>query len=179
MLKNLRFVIVVALACAMVMAAGCSKSDDKSKKNKPKAAIDAAAKKTAKSQTDAAATPVKKDDDDKDDDDKDDDAKPTGKKLTNLKILPKDWTFKKAKAFMKETMNRGLGVKCEFCHNEKDWASDKKKHKVVARKMMQMTATLNKKYFRGKHRVTCFTCHMGKKEPGRHKQHHGGDHDDD
>jgi len=75
-------------------------------------------------------------------------------------------------------------VKCNFCHvrldNEKkdwDYASDDKKHKLIARDMIRMTQSINKKLFKeeangeGKiklfNQVTCYTCHNGKEEPGK------------
>ena len=101
-------------------------------------------------------------------------------KYKNLKILPKDITEKQMDSVMHH-FTGSLNVKCNFCHvkqegnpQEWDWASDKNKHKLVARQMMEMTNSLNDKYFPygGKAEdlntaltVTCFTCHNGKKEP--------------
>jgi len=66
---------------------------------------------------------------------------------------------------MKAQVAKSLGVKCKHCHDTKDFASDANKNKKIARKMMQMTNSINKKHFKGKHRVKCMTCHMGKEEP--------------
>lgn len=99
----------------------------------------------------------------------------------NLQILPKDITEKQMDSVMNH-FTASLNVKCSFCHikqevngnEEWDWASDKNKHKLVARDMMRMTNKLNDEHFpySGKAEnmstiltVTCYTCHNGKKEP--------------
>src|SRR4051794_32131034 len=43
-----------------------------------------------------------------------------------------------------------LGVDCEFCHLEKDRASDDKETKRTARKMMAMVIDINKNSFSGR-----------------------------
>jgi hypothetical protein len=81
----------------------------------------------------------------------------------NLKILPKEMS----KADIKKTMKSiaaALGVQCEHCHDTDDFAKDTEK-KEIARKMMTMTAEINKDHFEGKFRVGCVTCHNGQKEP--------------
>ena len=98
----------------------------------------------------------------------------------NLQILPKNITEKQMDSVMHH-FTESLNVKCNFCHvkqegneNEWDWASDKNKHKLVARQMMTMTNKLNDEYFpySGKAEdlstiltVTCYTCHNGSTEP--------------
>lgn len=82
----------------------------------------------------------------------------------NLKVLPANTPKKEIKKIMKG-ISDALGENCDFCHDLDDMSSDKNEHKVVAREMMKMTAELNKKHFKGKPRVTCMTCHNGKKEP--------------
>ena len=97
----------------------------------------------------------------------------------NLKILPKNITERQMDSVM-ENYSLSLGVGCDFCHVENkttqvwDYASDKKKHKLIAREMMLMTTAINEKYFQmtaakitldSKLMVTCYTCHNGKKEP--------------
>ena len=81
----------------------------------------------------------------------------------NLKVLPKKMSKKEVKTVMKD-ISKSLGVQCDFCHDTDDFSKDTK-HKEVARNMMRMTTELNKKYFKGKSRVTCMTCHQGNKEP--------------
>lgn len=58
-----------------------------------------------------------------------------------------------------------LGVKCEFCHVEGDFASDDKPNKLIARKMIVMTREINGNFPDGKTHVTCYTCHRGAQEP--------------
>jgi hypothetical protein len=58
-----------------------------------------------------------------------------------------------------------LGVDCEHCHVEHQFDSDAKKDKETARKMMQMTHSVNEQTFGGKWEVQCYTCHRGVKEP--------------
>ncbi|UZK66635.1 photosynthetic reaction center cytochrome PufC [Sphingomonas sp. M1-B02] len=56
---------------------------------------------------------------------------------------------------------------CSYCHNPENLASDEKYTKVVARRMIQMTQTINSKW--ASHvkttGVTCFTCHRGNAVP--------------
>lgn len=99
----------------------------------------------------------------------------------NLQILPKNITERQMDSVMNH-FSESLNVGCDFCHvkattfpgEEWDWASDKNKHKLVARNMMTMTNKLNDEYFpySGKAEnlssiltVTCYTCHNGSKEP--------------
>ena len=68
-----------------------------------------------------------------------------------------------------------LGVKCDHCHVQGNFASDEKSPKRTARRMIEMTRALNTQYF-PKHeakegesilgRVTCVTCHRGQQKPG-------------
>jgi photosynthetic reaction center cytochrome c subunit len=84
----------------------------------------------------------------------------------DLQVLPRKWPRDKVKAWMKDNMERGLGAKCKFCHDESDFAADHE-HKAEARDMIRMTFDLDRTYFKGKGRITCFTCHAGKlKVPG-------------
>ncbi len=56
---------------------------------------------------------------------------------------------------------------CNYCHNPENMASDEKYTKIVARRMLQMTQTINSKW--ASHvkttGVTCYTCHRGKPVP--------------
>ena len=56
---------------------------------------------------------------------------------------------------------------CNYCHNPENMASDEKYTKVVARRMLQMTRTINSRW--ASHvkdtGVTCYTCHRGKPVP--------------
>ncbi len=102
-------------------------------------------------------------------------------KPTNLKILPKNISEKELHNIMRN-FSMSLGVRCNFCHvaqqvpgqerPQMDFASDAKSEKIIARKMMQMTAAINENYIGkmigGDHTlesITCVTCHMGKTTP--------------
>lgn len=71
-------------------------------------------------------------------------------------------------------MVAALGVNCGFCHVRNDFASDANEHKLVARRMLEMTKQIDQQFFPefkpgydesrlGK--VTCFTCHQGELKP--------------
>ncbi|MCH8327203.1 MAG: c-type cytochrome [Candidatus Marinimicrobia bacterium] len=97
--------------------------------------------------------------------------------FVNLKVLPGDI----AKADLVNTMKsftKALGVRCEYCHVGEgdlanfDFPSDKKKHKVKARVMLEMVAAINGDYLprikdddNHMPEVSCMTCHRGKKMP--------------
>lgn len=91
-------------------------------------------------------------------------------KFKNLKILPANIKEVELDKIM-EGYSASLGVDCNYCHvknkttGEYDHASDGKGEKDIARKMITMTADINKKYFDFNKRnivvqsVTCITCH--------------------
>lgn len=58
-----------------------------------------------------------------------------------------------------------LGVKCNYCHVEGNFASDDKQTKQTARQMMTMLFDINKNSFDGRQEVSCYTCHQGHNEP--------------
>jgi hypothetical protein len=60
---------------------------------------------------------------------------------------------------------RGLGVRCDYCHVQGDFASDDKPQKVTARMMITMAQDINGKFPDGKEHVTCYTCHRGAAMP--------------
>jgi len=62
-------------------------------------------------------------------------------------------------------ISASLGVECNFCHVQGAFEKDDRKEKKTARKMMAMTADLNKDNFGGDRDVTCFSCHRGSPEP--------------
>ena len=86
----------------------------------------------------------------------------------NLKVLPEKTPRAEVNALMK-TFNKALGVKCNFCHNPRDYASDEKKHKAQARTFMRMTLEMEKNTFNyegaPKVRFNCYMCHHGDEEP--------------
>lgn len=58
-----------------------------------------------------------------------------------------------------------LGVQCNFCHVEGNFAADDKQEKQTARKMMTMLFAINTNNFGGRPEVSCYTCHQGHNEP--------------
>jgi hypothetical protein len=91
----------------------------------------------------------------------------------NLKVLPKDISKDELDEVM-DGFKAALGVKCGHCHapstvdpKKLDFASDAKIEKEIARKMMKMTAKINKKYFHREDQanITCMTCHNGNQTP--------------
>lgn len=63
-------------------------------------------------------------------------------------------------------MGTSLGVRCNYCHVNKDgnwdFASDEKGEKKSAREMITMVTGINKTSFRGNPEVSCYTCHRGR-----------------
>ena len=78
----------------------------------------------------------------------------------NLKILKPEHLMETMQSF-----RVALGVRCDFCHVQGDFASDEKPHKEIARKMIAMSHEINAKFDDGKMHVTCYTCHRGAEEP--------------
>ena len=65
-----------------------------------------------------------------------------------------------------------LGVRCSYCHDPQNWASDDKSGKRVAREMSNMTRDINEKYLKSIQGlksetpvVNCTTCHRGQEKP--------------
>ena len=67
-----------------------------------------------------------------------------------------------------------LGVECDHCHVQGNYASDEKLPKRVGRRMIEMTKSINAQSFpkyqvkEGESvlgRVTCMTCHQGTTTP--------------
>jgi len=84
---------------------------------------------------------------------------PAPKNLKVLKIPPSE---------LMPTMRSfavGLGVRCDFCHVQGDFASDEKPQKEFARMMIRMAQQINANFPDGKTHVTCYTCHRGATEP--------------
>ena len=105
---------------------------------------------------------------------------PEDHKFKNLKVLPKDISPEQLDKVM-DKFKEALGVHCTFCHapskdttnHHPDFASDDKPEKNIARKMMKMSAKINKKFFSYNKNdkgetvpaVECMTCHHGKPHP--------------
>jgi hypothetical protein len=67
-------------------------------------------------------------------------------------------------------MGAATGLSCDGCHvrtpqGEWQWEKDDKDHKTAARTMITMTNAINAQHFKGEPRVTCTTCHNGRREP--------------
>jgi hypothetical protein len=98
----------------------------------------------------------------------------------NVQVLPKDWTPQQVQQFMRSTVAPGLGVMCGHCHVA-DRASDEKKEKVQARKMLQMLMAINDQHLKDvgdptvAQKVTCYTCHRGTTKPLTAPPSGGGD----
>jgi cytochrome c5 len=98
---------------------------------------------------------------------------------SNLKVLPRNISSKELLGIMTDDFDDALGVSCGFCHaaaadgHGLDFASDAKPEKRIARGMMRMALTLNKKYFKVRRPLlgspalvlTCATCHNGRALP--------------
>jgi hypothetical protein len=82
---------------------------------------------------------------------------------TNLKVL-KVATGQEVRQIMR-TFTAGLGVQCNYCHVQGNFASDDNPKKEVARHMIEMSQKLNAQFSDGKMHVTCYTCHRGETEP--------------
>ncbi len=78
----------------------------------------------------------------------------------NLKLLTPAELMPAMRSF-----TTALGVKCNFCHVEGNFASDDKPEKETARHMITLARDVNSKFPDGKMHVTCYTCHRGSTEP--------------
>ena len=68
-----------------------------------------------------------------------------------------------------------LGVQCNHCHVQGDFASDDKQQKLTARKMLEMTHHINEGFQDGKMHVSCYTCHRGEVTPKTAAPDQGGE----
>lgn len=97
-------------------------------------------------------------------------------KAENLKVLSKKISADDLHLIMRQYA-KSLGVKCGHCHAQRkdgsgklDFVSDEKPEKTTARKMIRMTADINRKYITkiGDNKfeqIFCVTCHMGHLKP--------------
>ena len=92
--------------------------------------------------------------------------------LENIKVLT-GWTGAEVRDEMRR-MGEAIGVKCDHCHVQGNFASDEKRAKHTARRMLQLTLALNAEHFPAHApapgesklgRVTCYTCHQGAATP--------------
>ena len=101
--------------------------------------------------------------------------------MTNLQVFPKDTTRAQINQMM-NAFDDSLGIKCEYCHvqltpgGKFDFASDDKREKRVARRMVQLRDSINsqlptvtEKIAGGPGgaptRLLCSTCHRGQPIP--------------
>ena len=87
-------------------------------------------------------------------------------KATNLQVLEANDQVEVLDQMFHQT--KALGVKCTYCHNEENFASDSLPAKEVARSMMIMVRDINATYLATLTtpvEVTCFTCHRGALKP--------------
>ena len=82
------------------------------------------------------------------------------KNITELKTIPADQLVP-AMQFIAAS----LGVECNFCHVQGKMDADDKPEKKTARRMMAMTAMINKTSFGGRQQITCYSCHHGLSHP--------------
>ena len=88
----------------------------------------------------------------------------------NLKVLDPMIEKSELKLLMKGYA-KSLGVKCAFCHVPDAYHKDDKKHKLVAREMIIMTASIKedlKKTFPKRdvfEKFNCVVCHAGNTNP--------------
>jgi hypothetical protein len=99
--------------------------------------------------------------------DKGDKGKGGGRGPQNLKVL-KINSPQEIGPIMR-TFTTGLGVQCNFCHVQGNFASDDNPKKETARHMITMVNQINGGFNAAmgdtKAHVTCFTCHRGETEP--------------
>jgi hypothetical protein len=84
-----------------------------------------------------------------------------GRAPKNLKVLKPDTNIRTT--MMGFTM--ALGVKCDHCHIQGNFASDENPKKETGRNMIVMLSEINAKFPDGKDHVSCFTCHRGEVTP--------------
>lgn len=102
-------------------------------------------------------------------------------KLGDKINLPADSVFKNVKTLkgksaeqllsIMDNWGHSLGVTCKFCHDLNDFASEKPRHFLQTREMVDMTTRINKevlaslKTFRQPVVMGCMGCHNEMKEP--------------
>lgn len=80
---------------------------------------------------------------------------------TNLRVLPADTNIRQTMT----AFRAALGVQCNYCHVQGDFASDDNPKKNMARNMLRIAADINAGFADGKRHVTCYTCHHGEAMP--------------
>ncbi len=86
----------------------------------------------------------------------------------NVQVLT-DLSTREIRNYMK-SVSSGIGEKCVYCHNLKDYSSDEKEAKLVGRAFIKLVEqinaqveTINKDVMKKAdlQPVTCYTCHAG------------------
>lgn len=86
-----------------------------------------------------------------------------GERYKNLKLL-QDMPASQLLNTM-NSFNVALGVRCDGCHVQGNFAADDKHEKQMARQMITMTRSINHDNFNDKQEVRCYTCHKGQAHP--------------
>src|SRR6185436_11212954 len=97
--------------------------------------------------------------------------KPAGEVFKNIQLL-KDMSAKRLLSVMEIGYARSLGVSCDHCHVDDDFASDDKRPKLAARDMIRMMKDINDRLAKmenlevqGQGHINCTTCHRGQVKP--------------
>jgi len=86
----------------------------------------------------------------------------------NVQVLT-DLSTREIRDYMK-TVSSGIGEKCDYCHNLKDYPSDEKETKLIGREFIRLVEQLNVQVAAINENVmnkedlqlvTCYTCHAG------------------
>lgn len=88
---------------------------------------------------------------------------PSEKSFSNVLVLHHMTTQRFVGAM--HGMSKGIGSRCSECHVEGNFASDEKKEKRVARKMLLLSQRLNQEIFHGHVELSCYSCHHGEEHP--------------
>ncbi len=90
----------------------------------------------------------------------------TGYELENVEVMDPSMRLMDARRYM-ILFNEALGLQCRDCHDLRDFASDEKDLKLVAREMMKLELEINEEWFPDHEdpAVTCWTCHQGQRNP--------------
>jgi hypothetical protein len=102
------------------------------------------------------------------------------KQIAGKEQLPAEQVFENIQTFkgmpairvlriMEQAFTPNLGVNCNHCHVPRQWASDEKPTKNVARRMWTMRAEWQEEVRTASGNpdavVTCYTCHKGQAKP--------------
>ncbi len=86
----------------------------------------------------------------------------------NVQVLT-DLSTREIRDFMK-SVSSGIGEKCVYCHNLKDYSSDEKETKLIGREFIRLVEQINEQVASintnvmnkaDLQPVTCYTCHAG------------------